>query len=241
VNSGLPNLPILNQPPASSRTQAEKYGAAFYLGITGLLVLLAVIGWFVWNAWTLREVWSRIYVLNDPRQSLPNRLAAARALIADPRVSPQQRLDLCLSRTPPAAARFELAMSLDDRVVERDAGAYTRMVAHSAGWPAWLRRALVRPLAYGAGRSRLPREDVASLAKTDDALTRLWALCALAIAFEDEDAHRALQLATMRREAEHEVAVRLEKAARAPVGSDFGRDQLDAASRLTAEAGGPEP
>ena len=63
-----PSLPILNNPQAPPRSQSEKYGTLFYLGILGLLVLVSLVGWFSYRVWSLRDVWARIYVLSDDRQ-----------------------------------------------------------------------------------------------------------------------------------------------------------------------------
>ena len=39
-----PDLPILN-PGLPARSQREKYGSLFFLGIAGLLLLIALIAW----------------------------------------------------------------------------------------------------------------------------------------------------------------------------------------------------
>lgn len=80
--SQLPSLPILNNPQVPARSQSEKYGSLFYLGILGLVIVIALVSWFGYRAWTLRDVWARIYVLNDaPARGPPG----AGRLCAEPR------------------------------------------------------------------------------------------------------------------------------------------------------------
>src|SRR5262245_58073951 len=117
------DLPIVTPDPPR-RSQAERYGGLFALGIAGLLVLIALVGWFGWSAWSLREVWWNVYLLNDPGRSEADRIAAAVALSRDPRVSQRQRMDLCLSRTPPDLARYLLAESLTSEAIAADPRGY---------------------------------------------------------------------------------------------------------------------
>ncbi|MGA7495704.1 MAG: hypothetical protein WBX00_03165, partial [Isosphaeraceae bacterium] len=66
--SSFPSLSIINNPQAPARRQREKYGILFYLGILGLIVLVTLVGWFGYRVWSLRDVWAKVYVLNDARE-----------------------------------------------------------------------------------------------------------------------------------------------------------------------------
>src|SRR3954465_2449948 len=81
-----PTLPIVT-PDLPRRSTREKYGGALYLGLAGLAAILALVGWFVHGAWSLREVWSNVYVLHDGRRPDAERIRAADALSRDPRVN----------------------------------------------------------------------------------------------------------------------------------------------------------
>ena len=78
--SAFPSLPIINNPQAPARSQREKYGTLFYLGILGLIVLVTLVGWFGYRVWSLRDVWAKIYVLNDAREPEARRIQAAFSL-----------------------------------------------------------------------------------------------------------------------------------------------------------------
>lgn len=146
---GFPNLPII---PASEvrKTQAEKYGGLFYLGAVGLALLIGLIAWFGWGVWSLRYVWSNIYVLNDPSRDEATRLAAAKDLVANPDLTPQQRLDLSLSTTAPIAARILIAESIPREAILSDPKAFPRSIAEKEGLPAELRLVYLRQMAFAA-------------------------------------------------------------------------------------------
>ena len=59
------------------KSQAEKYGGLFYLSVIGLVILCGLIAWFGWSVWSLRQIWTDVYVLNDPKRTEPDRIAAA--------------------------------------------------------------------------------------------------------------------------------------------------------------------
>ena len=103
--SSFPSLPIINNPQAPARSQREKYGTLFYLGILGLIVLVTLVGWFGYRVWSLRDVWAKIYVLNDAREPEARRIQAAFSLGRDPRVEQRQLWDLSLRRGLPELAR----------------------------------------------------------------------------------------------------------------------------------------
>src|SRR4051812_27063925 len=92
--SGLPfpSLPIVTPDPPR-RSDPDKYGGLFYLGAVGLAILVALVGWFAWGAWTHRDIWTNVYVLHDQKHSERDRLQAAYALARDPRVNQRQYWD----------------------------------------------------------------------------------------------------------------------------------------------------
>jgi hypothetical protein len=132
-------------------------------------IVVGLVSWFAIGVWSLRAVWSDIYILHDESRPLAERVQAAYALSRDPRVTPPQRWEMCLRKPLPELARYVLAESLTAEIVRADPRHYSLMVARSPGWPDWLRLLLVRPLAYGAaeGLAR-PREALQELARHHD-------------------------------------------------------------------------
>jgi hypothetical protein len=156
-----------------------------YLGLVGLVVLVGLVGWFGYRIWSMREVWSSIYNLNDPRASDEKRIEAAYRLSRDRRVEPNQLWDLSLNRKLPELARYALAEGIGPDLVAQDPLGYSSAVARSPDWPEWLRLVLVRPLAYAATQGHsLSRERLSELCRRsgrEDQAVRLWALYALAV------------------------------------------------------------
>jgi hypothetical protein len=180
--SSFPQLPIISQPGPAPRSEREKYGTLFYLGILGLVVVLALVSWFGYRAWSLRDVWANIYVLSDPRELEPKRIQAAQKIGHDPRVEQRQLWDLALNRTLPPLARQMLAEGIGSELVAEDPQTYVTAVARSPDWPGWLRLALARPLAYAATDGHtISRERLGELCRRGDPTLRLWALYALAL------------------------------------------------------------
>ncbi len=183
-SSRLPSLPIIS-PPAPARSDREKYGSLFFLGIGGLVVLVALVGWFGCRTWSMWDVWSNIYVLHDAREPEAKRVQAAYALSHDRRVEQNQLWDLSLNRKLPELARYVLAEGIGPELVAQDPQGYASAVTRSPDWPSWLRLVLVRPLAYAATRGHsLSRELLGELCRRyvrDDPAVRLWALYALAV------------------------------------------------------------
>ncbi|MEO6808599.1 MAG: hypothetical protein ABI353_05750 [Isosphaeraceae bacterium] len=186
-----PSLPIVT-PDFPRRSAAQKYGGLLYLGIAGLVVLIALIARFGYGVWSLRDVFTLIYVVNDPGRPDADRIQSAYTLSRDPRLTQRQRLDLCLSRTPPDLARYLLAESLTSRAIRSDRRAHALAVSRSEGWPDWLRLLLLRPLAYAAGEgSVVPDKPIAELRRHSDPVIALWATYTLAVSGND-DAKTAL-------------------------------------------------
>jgi hypothetical protein len=210
INPGLPSPAA-----APARSQREKYGGLFYLGIAGLLLLTGLIGWFGYGLWTNRDIWSDVYTLSDPSRPERERVEAAFRLGGNPRVDDAQKMELGLRKDLPDLARYILAESVSTELVGRDPRTYTMVVARSPGWPDWLRLLLSRRLAYAAGRGYdLPREPIEELKKHADPMIRLWVTCALALlprsgSGPDPAMIAELEEATQAADAGNELATRL--------------------------------
>jgi hypothetical protein len=183
-----PDLPILNPrdvPAAATappRSQREKYGGLFYLGIAGLVVLIALVAWFGHGLWSNRDIWADVYVLNDASRPEADRLDAALWLARNPRLDDGPRLEMALRKDLPPLARYLLAESVSTELVAHDPRSYALTVARSEGWPDWLRLVLSRRLAYGAGRGYdVPREALEELKRHADPMIGVWATYSLAV------------------------------------------------------------
>lgn len=176
-----PSLPIVTPDPPR-KSQAEKYGSLLYVGLGGLVVLLALVGWFGYRVWTMGPVWRNVYVLNDREAPEERRIQAALDLRREPLVEPWQLWDLSLHRELPDLARYILAEGVGADLVAADPLGYVSAVARSEDWPDWLRIVLARPLAYAATEGHtLSRERLAELCRLGDPQLRLWTLYALAL------------------------------------------------------------
>jgi hypothetical protein len=176
-----PSLPIVT-PDVPRRSRQDKYGALFYLGITGLVVLVALLGWFGYRIWSLRDVWTNIYVLHDAEKPEEARVQAAFALSRDPRVEQGQLWEMSLRRGLPDLARYVLGEGIGADLVAENPWDYAQAVAFSPDWPGWLRLVLARPLAYATTKGHdVSREVLGDLCRQDDPVIRLWALYALAV------------------------------------------------------------
>jgi hypothetical protein len=237
--SDFPVLPIItpaeqeqDQTRRRSRSGRDPYGGLLYLGVAGLVVVAALVGWFGWSAWSLRSVWRNVYVLHDPSRSEAERVDAAYALAHDPRVNQRQYWDTCLRRPLPPLARYALAESLTAEAVQADPRGFALAVARSTGWPVWLRLLLARPLAYAAAqRVPIPAAPLHELrAKNYDPAINLWTDFALAAAKpSDAEAAAALARAAKGAAPESAFAGMLEEALRAD-GTERIR-RLDEATR----------
>jgi hypothetical protein len=225
-----PALPIVN-PDLPARPAREKYGALFYLGVGGLVLVVALVGWFAWGAWSLRSVWSNVYVLHDEHRGEPERVQAAYALSRDPRVNQRQLWDIALRRPLPPLARYVVAEALTAEAAAADPRGYGVAVARSEGWPAWLRLLLTRPLAYAAALGRpISRGPLGELAQHSDPTVAFWARYALSAApGGDPEAQTALRLAASTDGPERDLARSLVEALDAPRPADRLR-ALDAAT-----------
>ncbi len=187
-----PELPILNPdevpaaqaraPTAPARSQREKYGGLFYLGIGGILLLIALVGRFGHGLWSNRDIWADVYALNDASRPESERLDAALRLARNPRLDDGARMEMALRKGLPELSRYLLAESVSIEPVARDPRAYAMAVSRSQGWPDWLRLLLARRLAYGAGRGyAIPREALDELKHHADPMIGLWATYSLAV------------------------------------------------------------
>jgi hypothetical protein len=179
-NPTFPSLPIVTPGPAR-RPASERYGTLFYLGLTGLLAVVCLLGWFAWGAWSLRSVWSRIYILHDPGRGEAERVQAAFELSRDRGVGQAQLQEIALRRPLPPLARYVVAEALTAEVVRSDPRGYGLAVARSEGWPDWLRLLLARPMACAATLGRpVARQALQELSQRPDPALALWARYALA-------------------------------------------------------------
>jgi hypothetical protein len=211
----LPSLPIVTPDPPA-RSAREKYGTLFYAGCIGLVGLLALLSWFAYRAWTLREVWANVYVLHDAARSDDDRIQAAFSLSRDPRVEQAQLWELSLRRDLPELARYVLAEGIGTELVASDPQGYVSAVARSEDWPDWLRLVLARPLAYASTKGHaISRERLGELCRRSDTILRVWALYALAVQ-PRPDPQTVVEIEQVARSSgpEHELAERLLAAVR---------------------------
>ncbi len=149
-----PTLPIITldppQPTGPRLTQQQKYGGLFWLGIVGLVVVVALVGWFGWNVYAMRDVWNNVYVLHETSKPEDERIQAAFSLSRDVRVNAQQRWDIALRKPLPPLARYVIAESWSAEIPDADPSLYAKMIAYSEGWPGWLRLLGVRLMAVAA-------------------------------------------------------------------------------------------
>jgi hypothetical protein len=229
--NGFPKLPILNQAELPALTQREKYGGLFYLGVGGLLVLIALVGWFSYSVWAIRDVFTDVYLLHDLYRPDAERVQAAFRLTQNARLNDTQLMQMGLERDLPDLARYLLAEAVSTDAVAQDPWSYAFTVARSPAWPDWLRLLLSRRLAYGAGRGyAIPRDPLEELARHADPMISLWAICALA-ALPDADPRWVAELEKPAQEKGErgELAASLLAALRSPETEREGR--LDAATR----------
>jgi hypothetical protein len=185
-----PELPIVTPDPPR-KTQAEKYGGLFYLGIAGLAVIVALVGWFAFGVWSMRSVWADTYTLADPRRPIGDRLDAAWRLARDERVTDRQKWELALDKNIPDLARYLLAESLTSEAVV-DTRAYGLAIARSRGLPIWLRRLLIQPLASAAADGRtMDEETIQELARDQDPIIALWGRFLLVVSAPNPEATTA--------------------------------------------------
>jgi len=162
-----PSLPIVTPDPPR-RSESEKYGDSTTSGRSpgrepGVGCLFCI-----W-AWSLRAVWSNIYVLHDREAPEAARVQAAYALSRDLRVNQRQYWDMCLRTPLPPLARYLLAEALTAEAASSDPRGYAAIVARSPDWPDWLRLLLTRPMAYAAINGVVfPRESIDILAHHED-------------------------------------------------------------------------
>jgi hypothetical protein len=227
-----PDLPIINPgfptpPPAPARSQREKYGGLFYLGIAGLLFMVVLVGWFGYGVWSNWDIWMDVYAMHNASRPEADRIEAAYRIAGTPRVGDVQKLDMSLMKDPPELARYLLAESVSTDVVARDPRGYTMLVVRSEGWPDWLRLLLSRRLAYGAVRGYdIPPDPLDELKRRSDPMIDLWATYALAVlprSGPDPVRTSELEKAAKASDAVGELAALLLAALRAPEGEREAR------------------
>jgi hypothetical protein len=180
------------------RSNAEKYGALFYLGLAGLVILLLLIGRFAYGLWSTRDLWAAIYEMNDASVAEDARVDAALRVARHPSSNSQMLREASLHRDLPPRARYVLAEAMTPDALRDGPRAYALAVARSEGWPEWLRLLHLRPLAYGAGEGRaIAQEPLRELTTHPDPILRLWAHYTLAESSPSNTADRqALETAS---------------------------------------------
>jgi hypothetical protein len=183
-----PALPIINPDEvpspatAPARGQREKYGALFYLGISGLVVLVVLVAWFGHGLWSNRDIWADVYVLNDTKRPEGDRLEAALRLSLNRRLDDGARMEMALRKDLPPLARYLLAESVSTEPVAHDPRSYALAVARSEGWPDWLRLLLECNMAFGASRGyAIPNEALEELKRHSDPMIAAWATYSQAV------------------------------------------------------------
>jgi hypothetical protein len=177
----LPSLPIVSPDPPK-RSEHQKYGSLYVAGLAGLVIVTLLVGWFGYRAWSLRDVWAKVYILHDTARTEDERIQAAFELARDPRFEQRQRWETSLRLGLPDLARYLLAEGVGSELVAEDPQAFVSAVARSQDWPDWLRLALTRPLAVASTEGHtISRERLGELCRLGDPVIRLWALFALAV------------------------------------------------------------
>ncbi len=229
------DLPIITPPdPFDRKTPVEKYGSFFYLGILGLVVLVGLITWFSLGMWSLRDVWSNVYILHDKSRPKIERINAAFRLSRDDQVTQQEYWDIGLRKSLPDLARYLMWESLGTELVVENPRAYLLAIARSEDWPDWLRLLALRPLAYVPEATIHPSAELLDeLSKRPDPIFQLWTDAIQAIHAPVEGPQRDEARATLRRVAEEDgpnqkLARLLLKAVDAP--ESRRRDLLDQAT-----------
>ncbi len=213
-----PKLPIVSPADLPPLSQREKYGGLFYVGIGGLVLLVAMLGYFAYAAWSLRDVWSDVYKLNDPHRPEPERLAAANRLAQSARLGDAQKLALALDRNLPDRARLALAEGVSAELAAGDPRGFSLAVARSPGWPSWLRLTLELNLARGVIRGyAIPPLALEELSHSEDPMIAAVAFFARTVARpEDADARKALELQAAGQGPAAEITRRLLEVLHAP-------------------------
>jgi hypothetical protein len=212
---------LIVTPDSPRRTEREKYGGLFYLGLLGLITILALVGWFAYGVWSMRHVWRAIYVLHDEHHSEAERIEVAYTLGRDPRLNQRQLWEMSLRKPLPSLARYALAEALTAEATSADPRGYALTVARSPGWPDWLRVLLLRPMAYAAARGvAFPRAPLDELRRHPDPVVGLWAAFVLAeVDCQAADPRRDLERVCAEEGPNHELACLLLDALRVEVSS----------------------
>ena len=146
--SDLPIITPPEPPPQPKRSAVERFGGLYYLGVAGLVVVVAMVTWFGVGVWLMRADLARIYRLHDSKETEDRRVQAAFELSKSQRVTQRQYWDMALRTSSPALARYLLAECLTTEAVAADPRGYALAVARSKGWPPWFRWLIAHPLAY---------------------------------------------------------------------------------------------
>lgn len=191
-NGEFPKLTILNDLPERTEarlTTAQKYGSLFWLGVSGLVVTVLLVGWFGTQLWAMRDIWRAIYVLHEESMPVAQRLQAAEFLASDPRVEPGQVQPMIFRKTLPDKARYLLAERLDEALSAKDASQMLKLLGTTGPTspPNWLRGHLARLAAVTVrADGRFPSGLFEQLMIDEDPVVANWAAYALTRARDEE-------------------------------------------------------
>ncbi len=182
-----PPLTILpTGPDRPARRPSDIFGSFYYLAVAGLLVLVAWLAWFGYQAWSLRDLWRDVAVVHDSTESEGARVAAARRLVTDPRFEPRQVWDILIEDELPPRVRFALADGLPAEVALLEPRVYLGALAGRGSWPSWLRSVLILKAARVAEKGAAwPRGPIETLGTDADPAVRLLASFLAAACFDD--------------------------------------------------------
>ncbi len=181
-NDPFPKLTILNDttppPPAPRLSNSEKYGSLYWMGISGLIASILLVGWFGTNLWLMRNLWQAIFVLHSADYPEAQRIEAAEKLIADQRMESAQIQPMIFRKSIPEKARYLLAEHLDKALSAQDAGEMLKLITTTGPTspPNWLRGHLTRLAATSLrADSSFPASSFEKLLTDSDPIVADWA------------------------------------------------------------------
>jgi hypothetical protein len=159
-----------------------------------LVALIGWVSWFAFRAWSMRDLWSNVAIIHDPRRPLEDRLTAARGVSRDPRVDPRQIWDMLIQDGLPERVRSVLGTGLPEDLVRAEPGVVLGAVASRQDWPASLRLALLLKAAHAVrADGAWPVGPLRDLQVSDDPAIAMLASFVQAACFRDSAARARLE------------------------------------------------